>query len=50
LTIPQTPLLRSGLRDGETVRVRADGPGRIVVERAELPEWAQPQLESAEDD
>lgn len=42
LTIPQRPLFQSGLRDGETVRVSADGPGRILVERAQLPAWAKP--------
>ena len=41
LTIPQRPLFEAGLANGGRVRVRADGPGRLVVEQIELPAWAQ---------
>jgi hypothetical protein len=40
LTIPQRPFFEAGLANGGRVRVRADGPGRIVVEQIELPAWA----------
>jgi bifunctional DNA-binding transcriptional regulator/antitoxin component of YhaV-PrlF toxin-antitoxin module len=42
VTLPQQALLMAGLRDGDRVRVRADGPGRIVLEKAGLPVWAEP--------
>jgi hypothetical protein len=41
LTIPQRPFFQAGFANGGRVRVRADGPGRIVVEQFELPGWAQ---------
>ncbi len=41
ITIPQRPFYEAGLQHGSTVRVRADGPGRIVVEQGELPDWAR---------
>jgi hypothetical protein len=40
LTIPQRPFFEAGFTNGGKVRVRADGPGRIVVEQIELPSWA----------
>jgi hypothetical protein len=41
LTIPQRPFFEAGFANGGRVRVRADGPGRIVVEQIELPAWAK---------
>ena len=41
LTIPQRPFFEAGFADGGRVRVRADGPGRLVVEQYELPDWAR---------
>jgi hypothetical protein len=35
ITIPKRPCAEAGLRVGDRVRVRADGPGRVVFERAE---------------
>lgn len=40
LTIPQRAFFQAGLANGSRVRVRAAGPGRIIVEQVELPEWA----------
>jgi hypothetical protein len=42
VTLPQQALLAAGLRDGDWVRARADGPGRIVLEKIGLPVWAEP--------
>jgi hypothetical protein len=42
VTLPQSALLSSGLRDGDQVTVMADSPGRIVLEKAGLPVWAEP--------
>jgi Holliday junction resolvase-like predicted endonuclease len=41
LTIPQRPFFEAGFANGGRVMVRADGPGRIVVEQIELPGWAK---------
>jgi hypothetical protein len=41
LTIPQRAFFEAGLENGSKVRVRSDGPGRIVVEQVELPRWAR---------
>jgi Holliday junction resolvase-like predicted endonuclease len=41
LTIPQRPFFEAGFANGGKVRIRADGPGRIVVEQIELPDWAK---------
>ncbi len=40
ITIPQSAFFEAGLQNGSKVCVRADGPGRIVVEQVELPDWA----------
>jgi hypothetical protein len=42
ITIPQRPFFEAGLENGSTVRVRSDGPGRVVLEQVELPAWARP--------
>ena len=39
VTIPQKPFFDAGLENGGKVSVRADGPGRVVVEQVELPTW-----------
>jgi bifunctional DNA-binding transcriptional regulator/antitoxin component of YhaV-PrlF toxin-antitoxin module len=41
LTIPQSALIDSGLRDGDCVTAHADGPGRIVIKKVGLPVWAE---------
>jgi bifunctional DNA-binding transcriptional regulator/antitoxin component of YhaV-PrlF toxin-antitoxin module len=41
LTLPQSALIESGLRDGDCVAAQAAGPGRIVIEKAGLPVWAE---------
>jgi hypothetical protein len=41
ITIPQRAFFESGFENGRRVRVRSDGPGRIVLEQIELPEWAR---------
>jgi hypothetical protein len=41
ITIPQRPFFEAGLANSGRVRVKADGPGRIVIEQIELPDWAQ---------
>jgi PD-(D/E)XK endonuclease len=41
LTIPQRAFFQAGFANGGRVRVRADGPGRLVVEQIELPAWAK---------
>jgi hypothetical protein len=41
VTLPQEALVRAGLRDGDCVHARADGSGRIVLEKAGLPVWAE---------
>jgi Holliday junction resolvase-like predicted endonuclease len=42
ITLPQSALSESGLRDGDYVHARADGSGRIVLEKAGIPVWAEP--------
>lgn len=41
VTLPQQALLAAGLRDGDRVHARADGLGRLVLEKAGLPVWAE---------
>ncbi len=41
VTIPQRPFFEAGLENGSRVRVRSDGPGRLVLEQIELPAWAR---------
>jgi hypothetical protein len=41
MTIPQRAFFEAGFENGSKVRVRADGPGRIVVEQVALPAWAR---------
>jgi PD-(D/E)XK endonuclease len=41
MTIPQSAFFEAGLVNGSKLRVRSDGPGRIIVEQVELPAWAR---------
>jgi hypothetical protein len=50
LTVPQKPFFEAGFVNGARVRVRSDGPGRIVVEQIELPEWARPARASDDEE
>jgi hypothetical protein len=34
-TLPKNPCVEAGLGVGDRMRVRADGPGRLVIERVE---------------
>jgi bifunctional DNA-binding transcriptional regulator/antitoxin component of YhaV-PrlF toxin-antitoxin module len=44
VTIPQEAVLSAGLQPGDRVRVRSDGPGRVVLEQLELPAWARSEV------
>jgi PD-(D/E)XK endonuclease len=41
ITIPQRPFFEAGFENGGRVRVRAVGPGRMLIEQIELPNWTQ---------
>jgi hypothetical protein len=41
VNIPQRPFYEAGFEQGDRVRVRSDGYGRVVLERIELPHWAR---------
>jgi len=41
LTVPQKAFFEAGLVNGSKVRVRSDGPGRIIIEQVELPPWSR---------
>jgi Holliday junction resolvase-like predicted endonuclease len=41
ITIPQRPFFEAGFENAGRVRVRAIGPGRILIEQIELPNWAE---------
>jgi hypothetical protein len=41
ITLPQKPFFEAGFANGGKVRVRANGPGRIVIEQVELPAWSR---------
>jgi hypothetical protein len=45
VTLPQSAFFGAGFVNGSRVAVRADGPGRIVIEQLELPAWARPAEE-----
>jgi PD-(D/E)XK endonuclease len=42
ITIPQRPFFESGFENGGWVRVRSVGPGRILIEQIDLPDWSRP--------
>jgi hypothetical protein len=46
ITIPQRPFFQAGFENGGRVRVRAVGPGRMLVEQIELPDWSRPNPDS----
>jgi len=43
ITIPQLPFFQAGFENGGKVRVRAVGPGRMLIEQIELPDWSRPE-------
>ena len=42
VTLPQAPFFAAGLQNGDRVRVRSEGFGRVVLERADLADWDWP--------
>jgi PD-(D/E)XK endonuclease len=50
ITIPQRAFFEAGLENGSKVRVRADGPGRLILEQVQLPDWAKPSEREHNDD
>ena len=46
LTVPQSAFFEAGFVNGAKVRVRSDGPGRMVVEQVELPPWTHPDAKA----
>jgi Holliday junction resolvase-like predicted endonuclease len=48
ITIPQRPFFEAGFENGGKVRVRSVGPGRLLIEQIELPDWSQRSDESEE--
>jgi hypothetical protein len=41
-TVPKRPCADAGLKVGDRMRVRADGPGRLVFERVSQPQVFSP--------
>jgi hypothetical protein len=41
VTIPQSAFFPAGFQPGDRLRARSDGPGRVILEQAELPDWAR---------
>jgi len=41
VTIPQRPFFNAGFADGGRFRVRAVGPGKILIEQIDLPDWSR---------
>jgi hypothetical protein len=41
ITIPQRPFFEAGFENSARVRVRAVGPGRMLIEQTELPDWSK---------
>jgi len=41
VTIPQSAFFPAGFQPGDRLRARSDGPGRVILEQMELPEWAR---------
>jgi hypothetical protein len=37
MTLPFQPFDEAGLKIGDRIRFRADGPGRVILERIEAP-------------
>ena len=42
ITLPHVPFTEAGLKLGDRLRFRADGPGRLVVERIDPPSETAP--------
>ena len=42
-SIPKQPYVEAGLEVNDRMRVRAEGPGRLVFERIEEPETTSPR-------
>jgi hypothetical protein len=42
MTVPLTPFAEAGLETGDRIRFRADGPGRVILERIEPPPDRRP--------
>jgi hypothetical protein len=42
VTLPQQPFFAAGLQNGDRVRIRCDGAGRLILERADLADWNWP--------
>lgn len=42
ITIPQRPFFEAAFENAGRVRVRAVGPGRMLIEQIDLPDWGQP--------
>jgi bifunctional DNA-binding transcriptional regulator/antitoxin component of YhaV-PrlF toxin-antitoxin module len=41
VTLPGQAVIEAGLRNGDRVQVTAEGTGRVVIEKAGLPLWAE---------
>jgi hypothetical protein len=48
ITIPQRAFFEAGFENGSRVRVRAEGPGRIILDQVELPAPARPASSGVE--
>jgi bifunctional DNA-binding transcriptional regulator/antitoxin component of YhaV-PrlF toxin-antitoxin module len=48
VTLPRQACIEAGLQDGDRVRVRSDGDGRIVLERIEPPPDLAPPRQPAD--
>jgi hypothetical protein len=46
MTVPHRPFAEAGLEIGDRIRFRADGPGRMVMERIEPPSFPSPSGDS----
>jgi bifunctional DNA-binding transcriptional regulator/antitoxin component of YhaV-PrlF toxin-antitoxin module len=42
VTLPRQSCIEAGLQDGDRLRVRSDGDGRVVLERIEPPPIGPP--------
>jgi hypothetical protein len=48
ITIPQRPFFQAGFENGGKVRGRAVGPGRMLIEQIELPDWSRSDAPASE--
>jgi hypothetical protein len=49
MTVPPKPFADAGLQTGDRIRFRADGPGRVILERIEPPPAGPPAAYERED-